>query len=1002
MINFFVDLLTPIFNSMGVSAADVQTTADSLSGYIYAIVALLVVAIVVMVAAHWVVKKGSRALVRTTSVVAWIAITTIVVNSICFGPMYTTISAALADGYVLSDETSNNSKDIVKEVSEEGIVLAKNEGLLPLSEDTTKLNVFGWASTNPIYGGTGSGSSDSSSCTGILESLETAGYTLNTELSDFYTEYCSERPSISMQAQDWTLPEPTADSYSDELISNAKEFSDVALIVISRSGGEGADLPRDMKAVIDGTYNANNDSTADPVKANYCYTNASYTNNGSYDDFEEGQTYLELSKTEKDMVDLVCSNFDKVAVVINGANTMELGWVEEYDQIQSVLLVPGTGVTGMLALGEIINGEVNPSGKTVDTYVYDLTSTPTFNNVGDMQYTNLDDYRAQILEADSAYEGAIGFVNYVEGIYVGYKFYETAAEEGLLDFDEAVQYPFGYGLSYTTFTQEMGTISESNGTISFDVTVTNTGDVAGKDVVEVYYNPPYTNGGIEKSSANLIAFDKTDALEPGTSQTISFSFNEEDMASYDEGIKVEGGGYILEAGDYKISIRTDSHNIISEQTYTVDSDVIYTDEYDGARSTDQVAATNEFADTTEGDVTFLSRADGFANYEEAVAAPSEDAYVMSDEVRETLLSNATYNASDYDDPSDEMPTTGANNGIVLADMTGLSYDDEKWDDLLDELTYEDMQNLIAWGGWMTAEVSSIEKVAGSDPDGPAGLSNFISGNYGTAYTAEILLAMTWNKDLATKVGDGISTEFVETNCEGWYGPAMNTHRNAFAGRNFEYYSEDGVLAGQMAAAEVAAAEANGVMTYIKHFALNDQETSRCSFLLTWANEQSIREIYLKPFEYAVKQGGSSAAMSSFNFFGTTPACANSSLLNDVLRGEWGFVGMVNTDFFGGYGYMSADRCIANGNDMMLGLGTSQYSMTSIESATMVKNMRNASHNILYTTANHGSYVNGTVDNGMDTWIKIFIGVDVVIAVLLIALEAFVIIRYRKRKSEIVK
>lgn len=999
MISFFVNLLTPIFNSMGVSTADVQSTADSLSGYIYVIFGTLVLAVIVMAAAHWLVKKGSRAVVRWTAGIAWVLITVILVNVICFGPMYTNLSAALADGYVLSEETVAASKSIVQEVGEEGIVLAKNTGLLPLAEDTKNLNVFGWASTNPIFGGTGSGSSDSSSCVGILESLEAAGYTLNTELSDFYVDYCSERPSISMQAQDWTLPEPAADSYSDELLAGAKEFSDTAVIVISRSGGEGADLPKDMYSVIHGTYNAKNDAAADPVKANYCYTNASYTNNGSYDDFEEGQTYLELSKTEKDMVELVCNNFEKVVVVINASNTMELGWVDAYDEIQSVLLVPGTGVTGMLALGEIMNGSVNPSGKTVDTFVYDLTGTPTFQNVGDMQYTNLDDYRAEILAADSAYEGAIGFVNYVENIYVGYKFYETAAEEGFIDFASTVQYPFGYGLSYTSFTQEMGELVEKDGVISFDVTVTNTGDTAGKDVVEVYYNPPYTNGGIEKASANLIAFEKTDLLEPGASQTVTISFRKEEMASYDEGQKVSGGGYILEAGDYKISIRSDSHNILAEQTCTVDGDITYTDGEDGARSTDAVAAVNRFADFTEGNVTYLSRENGFENYDEAVAAPAEEDYLMSDEVRATLLSNADYDSSVYDSAEDEMPVTGAENNVVLADMTGLSYDDPKWEDLLDELSYEDMQKLIAWGGWMTAEIPSIEKVAGSDPDGPAGLSNFVSGNYGTAYTAEILLAMTWNKDLAAKVGDGISSEFVETNCEGWYGPAMNTHRNAFAGRNFEYYSEDGVLAGHMAVAEVAAAEANGIATYVKHFALNDQETSRCSFLLTWSTEQAIREIYLKPFEYAVKEGGSTAVMSSFNFFGTIPACASPELLNDVLRGEWGFVGVVNTDFFGGYGYMNAERCIANGNDMMLGLGTSDFASTGNTSATMVKQMRNASHNILYVTANHGAYVNENDDGGMANWVKIFIGADAAIVIVLLAIESCVIVRYRRRKEK---
>ncbi len=372
----------------------------------------------------------------------------------------------------------------------------------------------------------------------FLEGLKNAGLDTNSALSGFYTGYCAERPVGSMFEANWTLPEPNVSKYSDDLISGAKEFSDTAMVVITRIGGEGADLTRDM--VNEPLYD---DSL----------------NEGS--DWDSGDHYLQLSNREEEMLDLVCDNFDQVILVYNGANPFQLGFVENYPQIKSVLWCAGVGQSGFNALGSILTGEVNPSGRTVDTFVYDLTATPTWNNFGDFTYEDIftnDTGRAQLAAASPT------FVNYVEGIYVGYRFYETAGTENLIDYDKTVQYPFGYGLSYTTFTQEMGAISESGGAISFDVTVTNTGSAAGKDVVEVYYNPPYTNGGIEKASANLVAFAKTGVIEPGKSENVTISFSVEDMASFDAH---GAGAYVLEAGDYIISINSDSHNVIDSQTY---------------------------------------------------------------------------------------------------------------------------------------------------------------------------------------------------------------------------------------------------------------------------------------------------------------------------------------------------------------------------------------------------------------------------------------------------
>ena len=451
------------------------------------------------------------------------------------------------------------------------------------------------------------------------------------------------------------------------------------------------------------------------------------------------------------------------------------------------------------------------------------------------------------------------FVNYVEGIYVGYKFYETAADEGLIDYDKEVVYPFGYGLSYTTFTQKMSDITNDGADLKFSVTVTNTGSVAGKDVVEIYSDPPYTNGGIEKASANLLDFAKTDELAPGESETIDFTIPVEELASYDY---QNNGCYVLEAGDYVISTNADSHTALDSKTCTFASDIVYNES--NKRGSDEVVATNQF-DFAEGEITYLSRADGFANYDEATAAPAT--YEMSDEVKAGFENCFTYTESGYEkdeDPNAEDITTGAKNGLKLADLRGVDYNDSKWDDLLDEMSIDDLQQTIGFGGYQTAAVDSVGKVRTNDCDGPASINNNFTGVGSVGFPAATLIGMTWSKDLAHDFGDSIGKMANEMNTSGWYGPAMNIHRTAFSGRNFEYYSEDGVLSGAMAASAIAGAQEHGVYAYMKHFALNDQEGNRNCMAATWSNEQAIREIYLKPFEMSVKDADCHAVMSSFN------------------------------------------------------------------------------------------------------------------------------------------
>ena len=915
-------------------------------------------------------EKPVKKLVRKEAWIAFLMAAVVIINLICFIPMSSMISLAMGNG-TITEETSNEATALCEDIADEGIVLLKNEdNILPLT-NTQNINVFGWASTNPCYGGTGSGAlSDAYETTTLLGGLEDAGYKINTELTDFYKAYREDRPEVGMWAQDWTLPEPTADSYSTELMNNAKEFSDTAMVVITRVGGEGADLPTDVSKV---TYTDNSEN---------------------YKDFEAGEHYLQLSQTEKDMLDLVCANFDNVVVVYNGANTMELGFLNDYKQIKGAIWCPGTGQSGFESLGAVVAGTVNPSGKTSDTFVYDLTATPTYNNFGNFLYDNMDEFAATSKNFGTGEEEATipSFVNYVEGIYVGYRFYETAAVEGLIDYDKTVQFPFGYGLSYTDFEQKMGDVTVADGKVSFDVTVTNNGTAAGKDVVEVYYNPPYTNGGIEKASANLIDFAKTDVLQPGESQTITVSFAEEDMASYDT---YGNGCYVLEAGDYEISINADSHNAIESKTVSVADTVVYDE--NNARSTDDAAATNQFA-YAEGDATYLSRADGFANYATATAAPTN--FTLAEDEKADFLNNSNYDPANYNNDSDEMPTTGAKNGMTLADMRGLSYDDEKWDTLLDQLTVSDMDTMIALGGYQTSAASSVGKVMTVDCDGPASINNNFTGTGSIGFPSAVMIANTWNKDLALSFGESIGKMADEMDVSGWYAPAMNTHRNAFAGRNFEYYSEDGVLSGKMAANAVIGAEKYGVYAYIKHFALNDQETNRTGMLCTWSNEQAIREIYLKPFEIAVKEGGAKAVMSSFNYIGTQWAGGTYPLQTTVLRDEWGFRGFVLTDYFGVYGYMDSDMGIRGGTDCMLvAYDTETNHVTDTTSATGVKAMRQASKNIMYTVVNSRAYDPENLKTGLMNWQIIAIVIDIILGVLVIFLEVLTIKKYKKDAAE---
>ena len=843
--------------------------------------------------------------------------------AVVLAPHADILNILLSKGDVTSEsavQAAQATADITEEVESEAVILLKNEGsALPLGTDS-KVNVFGsTAGNNFSFGGTGSGAGDESKNVGFYQGLENAGIQANPTLKAFYDANAksSQQQALGLVGTDWNLYELPQSDYDQSLIDDAKSYSDTAVVVFTRKGGEGYDLPIDM---------------------------------ADYEGSEAGRSYLQLTPNEEALLDMAEKNFGRVVVVLNSPNPMELGRMDD-EAVDAVLWVGTPGATGCNAIGKVLAGEVNPSGKTVDTFAYDLKSAPSYYNVGDFSYSNTEAGNAAIFAGSG--DAATGnlpnyYVNYAEGIYVGYRYYETAAADGFIDYDSTVQYPFGYGLSYTTFDQKLDDVTDDGKTITATVTVTNTGSVAGKQVVEIYAAAPYTKGGIEKSSVVLAGFDKTKLLEPGESQTLEVSFAREDLASYDyTGVKAEGGAYVLEAGDYGIQLQTDSHNVVDKKTIHVDSDVIYDDAHDGKRESDHVEAKNRSdAAGSDADLTYVSRADW------AGTMPTERTPVSS-EASEKIL-DALNNKEPLDNSETEDVTFGAKNGLKLSDMRGLDYDDPQWDKLLDQVTLDEMKILVGNAGWMTAGVKSVDKPALVECDGPNGINNIIGRVNGTQLTGQSNLGYTWNTELAARVGELFGQEAKALNIAGVYAPAADMHRSAFGGRNYEYVSEDALLTGKIVAAEAKAIQGQGVYCYLKHFAVNDQETHRADSggLVTWLNEQSLREIYLRPFEICVKEAGNTGMMSSYNRIGATPVAESKELLTDVLRGEWGFQGAVITDCTMAADTSDVNYSVRAGNDLNLNyLQDTKMTADTTETAAGHQALRRATKNVLYMVAN---------------------------------------------------
>lgn len=914
--------------------------------------------------------------------------------------------------YTSKEEVLNAANDFVIEVEKEGIVLLKNDNqVLPLSVDGTNVSVFGKNSVDIVYSGSGSASGNSATVQKTLyESLEAAGISYNETLKDFYEDDSKSgdgRPSNPAMTSGQRLSgfgtgETPIESYTTEVTGSYAEYQDAAIVVFSRIGGEGFDLPRSMEESFGGS------ATEGAVSAD--------------------SHYLELDANEKALLEHVKENFSNVIVVLNVGTTMEIPELEADVDIDSILWMGFPGTTGIMALGQILTGmdeegnQISPSGHTVDTWTADFTMDPTWYNTGiyGSEYGNRYLYNGE--KTDYA------FVNYEEGIYSGYRYYETRGYEELRAnaqstwYEDSVVYSFGYGLSYTTFewevsfTTEDGSKVEAGDTLEVAVTVKNTGDYAGKDVVELYYNAPYDyeNSAIEKAYVVLGDFAKTGLLAPGEEETLTLTLDVNNMKSYDYADANENGfsGYELEAGDYNIIIGSDAHTAAASAVYTLQSDVQMST--DTNAEGEEVEVVNAFDDVSAGIygsntyTSYVSRKDFAGTVPTAYLEDSER--TLTDELKEILDNSIKrkYTESDEGKPwevTEETPsTTAVNNGLSLSDMLydeagnfvgEVSFDDARWETLLDEISLDEMKNLIGYGAFRTNEVKGVDGVVAkpltTDADGPSGFTSFLSESvvYGTcSYQAECVMGSTWNVALAERMGELVGEEGLAGNekgdglpYSGWYSPAVNIHRSPFAGRNWEYYSEDGLLSGKFAASVIQGADKKGVYCYVKHFAINDQETDReYNGILVWANEQAMREIYLLPFEIAVKEGGATGMMTSFNRIGTQWAGGSYALLTQVLRDEWGFQGSVITDYSLNT-YTHVDEMIRAGGDLFLTQDVKTFSME--DDATQVTLLRQATKNILYSVVNSNAMSIETDGYLMPMWTMVMIVVDILILALLI-------------------
>ena len=910
--------------------------------------------------------------------------------SLVFGILMTTVGGYFSTVLTVAMEGSTTNQEAAvdtyaaglemnKELEREGIVLLKNENQsLPLSKG--KVNVFGEHASNMIYNGSGSAAGSAEGAVTIKEGLEAAGLEVNESLWSYIEENSKSTTDTSVHEgnevdiSNYPINEMPVDNYTGEYrFENLKSYSDTAIVVIGRVGGEGQDLPR-----------------------------TGYGEDGT-------ASYLELSQNEKNLLKGLKDNGFHTIVLVNTSYAMELGFLDSQEYgVEAALWVGGPGIAGSTSIGEVLTGIITPSGRLVDTYAYDLTTQSTY-------YTSDYNYYYSTENPDKI---LAGFSNYSENIYVGYRWYETTDAEGYWNavsneygqgYEGVVQYPFGYGLSYTSFTQEIESVDVKNEIVNFTVKVTNNGDkYSGKDVIQIYTEAPYTDGGIEKSKVVLSAFEKTKELAPKESDTYTLTVDLEDIASYDKNAANGNGGYILEQGDYNFYLSNNAHSwaetdltdMKKTYVYHQEEDVVYIG--DAKRTSDQTVAENQFRNS-ENDIIELSRADSFANAGEAVFSEISDIGISKEDEIYNLVVTQASAAGEFQDEIGNTET-GTDKKYTMSDMTGVPYDDEKWDKFISQMSIDDMKTLIGTGGWSTAAIESIGKDKTKDIDGPFGLSNFVQNELGNSenscvsYCSEVVTASTWNKELVKKFGEMVGNEGNATGVSGWYAPGANLHRSSFSGRNSEYYSEDSYLSGTMCANMVEGALSKGLYVYVKHFAFNDQEANRTNKENCWMSEQTAREIYLKPFEMAVKDGGATGLMASYMWFDGQWCGGNYNLMTNVVRNEWGFQGMIVTDNYCG-AWMNPTKGIMAGTDLILSNTMREVDKDVASTQEGIAAMKKACKNILFTIADAAEKRELEAKAGYDYWKLTYISTQIIFygcAVLFAAIAGW---KYRKWKDK---
>ncbi len=932
-------------------------------------------------------------------------------------------------------EARASGNALAAKVTEEGAVLLKNNGVLPLAKDA-KVNVFGWAGSDDgfIPQGTGSGTGSRNDLVTFLGGLKEAGIEYNPELAADYDalnythvaggNYVIEAYTDELYKDYYGVIEADYSFYTDERIQQAKDYSDTAIVVLGRLLGEGND-----------------------------YSKIQYIKNDENDTSRKLQS---ISAREEYMLNLVCDNFDKVIVVFNTSNPMEAGFLET-EGVDAAVFMGLPGTRGTIGLANLLVGNVNPSGHLTDTWAYDISTAAAYATSGREGVGSYLD----ISTDTSLGTRANKYSDYLEDIYIGYKWYETADAEGFWDsdfaktrwnishgYEDVVQFPFGYGLSYTEFKWRLvncnypdGGILPKDGTIEILMTVENVGDVAGKDVVEVYYTPPYKKGGIEKSDVNLVAFAKTGLLKPGDVQQITIEIPVEDMKSYDCYDRNNNAfmGYELEGGDYVLSFRTDAHTLAetadgkNSYTFTVPAEgyryetdsvtgnpvqnrfTTYTNETSGASSTIYEPAVNK-AHSIDGSeeptkITYMTRAD----FVDTFPAEKPENRNMGNTLKEDMhfVTQTPTTMAEATKPVFDSKLTS----WTLDDLAGLPYDDPMWDELVSQLSKNQMGQLIVQGGFGTIEISSINKPRTSDTDGPTGFNNSVTGQgnlKAVNYPSPTILASTWDYYTAYQVGGAIGIEGAALGLNGWYGPGANLHRSVMGGRNFEYYSEDARLSGIMCAYEVYGAKEKGLTAYVKHVAVNDSESGR-NGAYKWLTEQNLRENYLLPFELLVKIGHGNAMMSSVDRIGSVRASSSYAMLTSVIRNEWGFRGTVITDYYQCAGTSTptqtihdVDECVRAGNSQILytdgNIGWFDDSTSTTAEWGIFKSAKDILYSYLDTKSfaetaqglEKGSLIGKNVEV-FAWWVPVLIVIDV-LAVALCGFWIFLLFRKKKNKN----